>query len=1715
MQADTDNWEIGSNNYARLGTIENYSSAVVGYPAINSISRNKLKQWRCTDTAPTIEIDLGGGTPITRIYIEFEYDYGVSSLSCGGDSTPIGAGAGNPVTLTTVKLNKRIAYYTCSVSHRYFKFTFTPETANNLKVKRIVLFAYIDEFDGDFIESSSGRMPHNPIAGRVSSHRRAINKEITAIDGTNRLNRTGADKTSINLYFYGNIEVKERLNEFSNYATLFIIITDNYELYEGFIRDNTLGSNYLELSIDDIRVKLYKDEADKYPFASDYKYAPSTGKYNLGLALWIKEVYTAFGSTYILKIYHSHDGITYNIVGYSNSNVFIFDSAIRTAYLKFELYNYSTQITSYPANLEIYEDTYFDITERVIGFEIRKEIDESLRTYKLPYYKLEVDNSDNAFNRKNTSSEYYQYLNSGKAKITIEVMMNSGDWCQPQICERLVDYGKNEIVCAQEGSCKWQHWENDCIDGKPENIYPTNIDYWVSSVYGNDSNIGTFESPFKTLSGIYNHLKNNSLSNKTVFFLPGDYYCGDGFTHYLTVSNTTYIGCGTSSIIHMQGGSTSRYWAGIIYMAGLSIRNFLISIEHEGREQSPAGYLGFFILAGQTNSFYNNVFKELYSGVAIRTPIINFNAGSYTPDIDIKQNVFYGFDNRACYLANSGTLNTYPYPNDSELRDLNNIYYDCIIDFDNGIGADINIDWSCLYSCVLIGTSANCITSDPDFKDLVSYWLNTGSPCIGTGESGLDMGIWDGAYKNTAFCGYVASDNWILLGTFRIRKFSSNGKFLTGEGGSRLFQKIETSLLEVKTPLELAEDIMWNKDKQKVIYSLNPGANIKTDTQLWEYVGKGSIDDDYGMCAVNLTTETYFDICRTDKFIFLSTFIYGGTIGTIRKLLLDGQEIDSWAVGLSGFNKHTNLATDGEYLYVSERASSPIITILKYDFDGNLIAFNSIPSPFAGTCDGLGLVYNVVENKLYWIITNLLGPPINYWYEVNRTTLTWVYVTAKSYDNKYLLSIDYDPNIDRYLMLVQDTVPITKIMLAYGSGINQYDDYENITVRNSAVGIAMFKNGDIYASYMSATSNQYIARIVRRYFWLENSNIQYDGKVDYDEPVNFDKPLIYIDSELQEIPGEVRSFIDNQLQTPLYYLNLETGELQSLYIVPNNAIVRASYDYKYSIQYMSEIEEKNRWTLIGKLASTRNFIALIDQQEELKFDDKRFMEVFYVDDISSPLTIRLGMQYSKDIYGLKNIIYDAILGYNTIIAYTEDGNNLSLTTDYTLTPNGDYLDINFQTTVANTLVYVRYKIQKNIIILTEEDVSNPKYEWGTDNIFNKIKVKGKRNYPSDVPILISKHFALSPFKNSESSGLENIVEINQEGLYQWNGNERISEESAIEQAKFLYEFNQPMIQGTNSYKVIYGDESVDPDRMGTIPTPLIDPRPHFYKITPIPGLGGTNYEVIVSNTKEWRLCVETDFGDINAGNTTGGLPSSASDIKTTSHYYLKNMNDNHGDNTTHYIAYITKEKYYYIDENNQVVESNSIDEANTNQPLTTVTADKKIIVEVMPENDQGSPLFEVEPHVSWEDWTVIVIDKVEIKNSGVNVDFDNKMADTGFLDITIIGYPIVKSENIIAVASDLNSQDSYGVRDKIITNDFISNTDSAQMLATYILNLHKESPDTINLSSVFIPVLELEDIVELVLPSIYYENVLFEIIRLSVVWNSRNLKLNMKLLEIK
>lgn len=415
---------------------------------------------------------------------------------------------------------------------------------------------------------------------------------------------------------------------------------------------------------------------------------------------------------------------------------------------------------------------------------------------------------------------------------------------------------------------------------------------------------------------------------------------------------------------------------------------------------------------------------------------------------------------------------------------------------------------------------------------------------------------------------------------------------------------------------------------------------------------------------------------------------------------------------------------------------------------------------------------------------------------------------------------------------------------------------------------------------------------------------------------------------------------------------------------------------------------------------------------------------------------------------------------STIAVYSQDFSiKYVKSTDYNITYSGGKFYIEFIGSLADSrknivILWMNSKI--DLLTIADSGRGNnllfQSSEYGDSSTYLKVEVDGKRVLPATFNVKTDQIFTMTPgvTKGIEASS-EQSTQIESAKVLQWDDSTKQYVEGDSGNQLFAFDFKDPFMTGTTGYEVEIGlGKSTDIIDSGAKARGSSEDVPLFYEVS-ITGFSDANYTVMLKQEqyREWRIATVDDYADMTSDTVNGTPPSSSTDIKTSSHFYLKHMNNAFGWNSCSWVAYYTEKIKYYINEDGEVIRDDTYSASDENKnPIKTSYPSKRISVLVSATDFAGCPLFPAHSEASKDgydsgyasdvkQWMSGKVDRVDINPNGVNAIYTNFDPDIHkFLHLTIIGYPL---NNIITIKEE-RRKDGYDHADAkslTISNDLI------------------------------------------------------------------------------
>lgn len=615
-----------------------------------------------------------------------------------------------------------------------------------------------------------------------------------------------------------------------------------------------------------------------------------------------------------------------------------------------------------------------------------------------------------------------------------------------------------------------------------------------------------------------------------------------------------------------------------------------------------------------------------------------------------------------------------------------------------------------------------------------------------------------------------------------------------------------------------------------------------------------------------------------------------------------------------------------------------------------------------------------------------------------------------------------------------------------------------------------------------AFRNGVFCDIGRVKFYLQNGRVVNDADA-YEDPradkdaANYDLEVLSSDGEVFDNTGTYDGVIKT---TDDYSINLLTGEILFLMPPRRGAIVRASYDYKPSVQYFSQ-EQVERWESIRQLGEIAGMVVYTTPAERIAYKSTRRQEDYvFLPDLSGQIVALKG----------RNIIHDSNPAYDHNTVQVANGEHnyfyvegthytiayVAATGRYTLTEVGDTMEGHVVVT------YLAGPEDDSLPIYTGEslyptNIMSASDAWDFADVYNQVIFQGERAFPSDAPTVIIETIAVSPKMLNIDQKWSKVQKAVAQGQYAWDGEQKIFLSDSDEDqyaAGFVVEFTDPMIIGTTEWKIKGPDTSqVETD------TESHGGGAYWYKFEwgssfyePNSAVETIDYDVMVTNPDYWRVAKPDDTQDIRDQES-----DQTEQYKGGGYIWIKKFRDDTGsgvsDDCTAY-AYKLTETVYYIDKAGRLVAGSLADADN---PSPSASPDKSIDITLEPLDARDVHLFSAPgtyDSVVVGDEYCMDIAAVRIKNDGISADVYNYASDTQFIRITVAGYPIVNIEKVQVKAEDrirldaaTSSIQEMGEKPLVIQNPFCQSQGITKTLALILLDWCKRVHQTTSLDTKF------------------------------------------------
>ena len=635
-------------------------------------------------------------------------------------------------------------------------------------------------------------------------------------------------------------------------------------------------------------------------------------------------------------------------------------------------------------------------------------------------------------------------------------------------------------------------------------------------------------------------------------------------------------------------------------------------------------------------------------------------------------------------------------------------------------------------------------------------------------------------------------------------------------------------------------------------------------------------------------------------------------------------------------------------------------------------------------------------------------------------------------------------------------------------------------------GAAVPKRGDSQKG-MTPTSPLWDARggamskIATIRLFAQNGNMindddSYEDPQAQKEAANFPLEEVWTGDELQDNTG---TYSGTNKTTDDYEINLLTGEI--LFLTPPlfGANVKINYDYKPSVQYL-KADNIKRWQTVRLLAQVANAIAYTTRQGRVAVKPRREQEDHVLLSASAE-TIQLR---GRNIIHTSNSAYD----FNTVQVSNADYNFFYVEgTHYNISHNagtGVYTLTEVTASLVGHIVitYLKGPADDALKLFDDDGSLNPpsvmsaNEDWEFDGLYNRIEVNGERSYPVATPITYLETYAISPQQLNVDTPFSKIQRAEANAQYNWDSERKIfftEEKENVSNAGFVVEFSDPLIIGTTKWILREPDTSHVEEKTATELGAT-----GFQRVTwdtdflePGSAVETTNYDVLVVNTRYWRVCRKEDEDD---DAWIGGAYKTGSDVVLKKFRDFDPPDIAADSDTSVVYAYPTKDTSFYIDAAGVIQESEI--SASTN-PSRTASPDKSIYIRVGATDERGAALFRqagtYDSVVISADFAV-TIGAVRIGYDGIKIDVNNFAEIEHFLQVLAVGYPISAVERVKVVCEDMitldgeqSSIDIRGERTLKLDNPFIQSIGIARTLGYAQLDWLKDEHSMVPLRDKF------------------------------------------------
>ena len=581
---------------------------------------------------------------------------------------------------------------------------------------------------------------------------------------------------------------------------------------------------------------------------------------------------------------------------------------------------------------------------------------------------------------------------------------------------------------------------------------------------------------------------------------------------------------------------------------------------------------------------------------------------------------------------------------------------------------------------------------------------------------------------------------------------------------------------------------------------------------------------------------------------------------------------------------------------------------------------------------------------------------------------------------------------------------------------------------------------------------QGVAKVARLGWYLENALI-YSESTPSIPSVNGGVRAVNFGEARIRVGGEILSAAD-------YELDCSTGHLRMKVLPENGLEIRASYDYAPTFGLVA-VKKEERWEVAQKAANAFGLVLRVDELGRLAWRRRWIVERFAAEVWDRAWRMPTANRYvwvlgqSLDADGLPWIVpgsiglwQDQSMTPLTAEQYTLTAEEVTLadgrkTARWTLALNSEGFPS------MDVAIMIRFCVQETVRVLTGSGGTR-ELESNAERVVTRAVLKGSRRLPADFAQRVEQLFALAPGDSELFSPFERIKAVEGTQSFEWTEKEKLFESSDPgEKPQFHVTFAEPLLLGTSRWGVVCGKLPAI-GNWSKVVGQWSGKR--FLELCLM--AGSANYEVYVSSPLAFRLARKEDF-DAMHGNTTGAEPSTAEDVKTAGHFYVKRLN-NLGSGATHIAAYFTETRWYRLDEWGRLVR----DDANAVADLyRSAYPEKAVLVMLRPQDLEGVPLF-LERPPTFGTHAYIQIDSVYMNAEGLRLQVTNPTYRENFLGVEVIGYPVSAVQQFWGIANaDAATAALYGDEERSEENEYFPNQEFAERAARELVLRRGEEPE--------------------------------------------------------